>query len=112
MSPGSICCDAGRNFVEENKAAVAAAAKRPVKAEARAEVAPGAYMHKSEYGQVGGVAVGVFVCVVCVAGLQGSRVCGVLARPPVTPRHHNLCVRRCASCTGPCLPAGAQAAAG
>lgn len=53
-SSSSSCC---RNFVEENRmaAAAAAAAKRPVKAEAKQEVAPGGYLHKTEYGQVCGL---------------------------------------------------------
>lgn len=40
-----------RDFVEENKvAAVAAAARRPVKAEAKSS--PGQYMQKADFGQV------------------------------------------------------------
>jgi hypothetical protein len=46
-------CSAARDFVEENKvAAVAAAARRPVKAEAKSAGGAGEYLHKSEYGQV------------------------------------------------------------
>lgn len=46
---------AARDFVEENKvAAVAAAARRPVKAEAKSGGGAGEYLHKSEYGQVRG----------------------------------------------------------
>lgn len=48
--PGSSSGDGSRrNFLEENKAAAAAASK-PVKAESRQE--NGAYMQKTEYGQV------------------------------------------------------------
>jgi hypothetical protein len=44
------CSSDGRDFVQENKAA-AAAASRPVKAESRDD-SGAAYLQKSEYGQV------------------------------------------------------------
>jgi hypothetical protein len=54
MSSAGADISGARDFVEENKvAAAAAAARRPVKAEAKPGGGPGAYLHKSEYGQVG-----------------------------------------------------------
>jgi hypothetical protein len=47
---GDGSCSDGRDFVQENKAA-AAAASRPVKAESRSD-GGAAYLQKSEYGQV------------------------------------------------------------
>lgn len=54
--------NAARDFVEENKlAAVAAAARRPVKAETRAGEGAGEYLHKADFGQV----------LVCMGGWGG-----------------------------------------
>jgi hypothetical protein len=53
LPPAAAPCSAARDFVEENKvAAVAAAARRPVKAEAKSAGGAAEYLHKSEYGQV------------------------------------------------------------